>query len=505
MSVITPQPTSKAIKKTNYAGFRQSFQNIGAKITKRAIQSDNYVPGTSGLKIDFKAGTGEFRVLTSGAFIKVFIQAGIPTSLNLNDLWIDIDDDNKRYYAASVGANEIKAGEWVAVSEGKEWDDILDGASTKPADNADVTSDNLGGKYLVCTTSDNIQTKINAVNSAGGGTVLLDNGTHTPGGNITLYSNVYLIGRNSESCIIDFENAAYGIRAVGSNNYSTGTLSVSNGSVTVTGSGTTWTAAMIGRSILLAGLWYPITAVGSTTSLTIGLNFADEDLSGENYVIATTIDDIKIETLTVKRSTTSAIKFQYANEFFLSDDNVQASALGIDVDDSSNFHINEGNLISNASGINITNGHFFILKGTGSIITTVGVGFNLNNCSNAALSGIFPIASATNGFSLTDCKQMAFFGCTARKNGAKGFELISGNDSIMMTSCGGTSNASDGIKLTATSDNCVITAGPFKSNGGYGINIAAATCDNNSIRNNIYLSNTSGDYNDSGTGTKTDA
>ena len=44
-----------------------------------------------------------------------FAQASIPTALTAGDLWCDTDDGNKLYRAAAAGANEIKAGEWVAV------------------------------------------------------------------------------------------------------------------------------------------------------------------------------------------------------------------------------------------------------------------------------------------------------------------------------------------------------------------------------------------------------
>lgn len=53
-----------------------------------------------------------------------FAQAGIPTSLAIGDLWMDTDDSNKLYRAASVGANEILAGEWVAVPDGYKLDKV---------------------------------------------------------------------------------------------------------------------------------------------------------------------------------------------------------------------------------------------------------------------------------------------------------------------------------------------------------------------------------------------
>ena len=62
---------------------------------------------------------------TADGKIKTFYQAGIPTSEGLGDLWIDTDDNNKTYRAAIKGANEIKAGEWVRVTDESALDNFL--------------------------------------------------------------------------------------------------------------------------------------------------------------------------------------------------------------------------------------------------------------------------------------------------------------------------------------------------------------------------------------------
>lgn len=142
MAIITPQPEPQTVEEqptrlTSFAEIRQAFQNIGIKITKRAIQSDNYVAATSGFIIR-QNGTAEFVTLASGSFIKTFAQDAIPTSINIGDLWVDTNDNNKVYRAAVAGATTIGAGAWVEVGEDIEWADLLDGSSTKPADNATV-------------------------------------------------------------------------------------------------------------------------------------------------------------------------------------------------------------------------------------------------------------------------------------------------------------------------------------------------------------------------------
>ena len=48
-----------------------------------------------------------------------FKQASVPTSKNIGDIWYDTDDNNIMYFADSIGANEVTAGEWVQVKQEK--------------------------------------------------------------------------------------------------------------------------------------------------------------------------------------------------------------------------------------------------------------------------------------------------------------------------------------------------------------------------------------------------
>lgn len=48
---------------------------------------------------------------------KTFIQDDAPTSTAIGDLWVDSNDSNKMYRAASVGADQIASGEWVLVRD----------------------------------------------------------------------------------------------------------------------------------------------------------------------------------------------------------------------------------------------------------------------------------------------------------------------------------------------------------------------------------------------------
>lgn len=69
--------------------------------------------------------------------------------------------------------------------------------------------------------------------------------------------------------------------------YNTGTISVTQDSPTITGSGTTWTSAMVGRQIFISNKSpiYTILAVGGPTTLTIDADYPGLNASGLSYSI----------------------------------------------------------------------------------------------------------------------------------------------------------------------------------------------------------------------------
>lgn len=95
---------------------------------------------------------------------------------------------------------------------------------------------------------------------------------------------------NGTLLLVDDSN--YILKYRGSTNaaYTTGTISVTNGSATVTGSGTSWnttTNAEVGEYIQLPDTkWYRITAIASNTSLTIEVAYYGSTASGQSYVIS---------------------------------------------------------------------------------------------------------------------------------------------------------------------------------------------------------------------------
>lgn len=356
----------------------------------------------------------------------------------------------------------------------------------------------LGGALITVSSVGDIQDAIDAVNVLGGGVVSLVTKTYTATSSFTIPSNVTL---NGNGATIDFGNGAYQFLIQGANAYTTGTLAVNYASGSVTGTGTVWTAAMVGRSILIGDYWYEITARASDTAITISPVFMAPNVTGETYVIATTVNDTEISNIILQNVSGTLLKFQYVNNFIMSSLTVTDGAQGIDGDDSSSVQWLDGIIDDCVAGLTFDNVPFCTLNNYGVTNITGGTGIALNKVTNTSM-GIASIQAVTGvGLKFTNCSNLGFINFSIIKCSSHGIELVSGNSSIdlisgYINSCGG-----DGIKLTATSDSINLSSISSLSNTGYGINIANANCDKNILVEVITASNTAGALNDLGTGT----
>jgi hypothetical protein len=95
---------------------------------------------------------------------------------------------------------------------------------------------------------------------------------------------------NGTLLLVDKQNRIKKYRGSTNANYSTGTISVTNNSATVTGSSTVWnttTNAETGEYIQLPdSKWYKIVSISSDTSLTIETAYRGSTASGQSYVIS---------------------------------------------------------------------------------------------------------------------------------------------------------------------------------------------------------------------------
>ncbi len=359
----------------------------------------------------------------------------------------------------------------------------------------------LGGISTSIGTGDDIQTALDKLFDEGGGTLYLESGTYNLTDNIDIPSGVALIGASFDNTILDFGGGAYSVRMHGSNVYETGTASVSSGSTSVTGVGTAWTTAMIGQFIWIGSQAFTITNVTSGTALTISFAYPDSSVSGGTYSIATPCQTGIIKNLTIQNTSSNALSVQYGFTNNIELVNCYQANKGIYAKRAFALYAINTTIAGNAYGVDYNDCYSFTFSTSVVEGNYTGYGISMTNCGDGGLMNTGIYANTGNGISLTGCSDIDFYGFTTAGNGGKGIEFISGTNNIHISSFSCQSNTSDGIKLTATSDGNIISSGAILSNGGYGINIAASTCDTNTILAPYFASNSSGEVNDSGTGT----
>lgn len=360
----------------------------------------------------------------------------------------------------------------------------------------------LGGTLETISDITLLQTAINTVSAAGGGTVSFVPNTYTPALNtvFTVPSGVTVDGNGST---IDFGGGAGQFLIQGTNAYSTGTITATFGSVNVVGVGTTWTAGMVGQSILIGDYWYTIASRTDNTHIALSSNFIGTNLAGDTYVIATTVDGVKIQNLTLQNASGTLLRFRYCNGFTTSGCNFFNANQGIDGDDTGSYFINSNsNVDTCVIGITLDNCPFATIDLIGIFNISSGTALDLTRVSNTAI-GTFSIQNVTGvAMKFTNCYDIGVINYAFIQQTSHGIEFASGNRDINVSegyidTCGG-----DGIKLTATSDTIQIFGNSILNTTGYGINIAAASCDNNEVGLNTFTNNTAGKINDSGTGTQ---
>lgn len=355
------------------------------------------------------------------------------------------------------------------------------------------------GKNATVGNGENIQVAIDTMFKSGGGTVYILPGTYVLQKDINVPSGVFLEGVNRDNTIIDC-NLSFKINMSGEVTYLTGTISITNGTTTVTGVGTTWTSDLIGNEIFLDGYYYPILSITSTTELEISYSYDGTTLSGENYLIASLVRNPKLRNLTVHNATDTAIQIHYVFEPIIDDLQVYGSGIGIDFAYCAYPRYLSANY---ENGVNTSMSHTagFKIDWSSFDYSFTGAGLVLDSCQDATIFDSGIVHNITNGIEFTNCKNIKIFATSLSNNGTNGVEFITGNSDIQFIGVSVKENLNDGIRLTDSTDRISISTSSIVDNTSYGINIISTTCDNNNITTISFNNNTLGNVNDNGTNT----
>lgn len=347
--------------------------------------------------------------------------------------------------------------------------------------------------------TDDLQSMVTKATQNGGGILNLDPvATYLMSGDWYLEDNITIEGNGST---IDFQGEDFGIKIIGSDEYTTGTIAVNYGATAVTGTGTTWDELMVGQSMLIGDYWYEIESVESTTALTLAWDYIGLNVTGETYVIATPVSTVKINNINLQNSAGTLVEFQYVDALEINDTYLYDAALGFSGDDSANFAFQVCTVDSCTAGFTLNNVSYCVLHNFGLLNILNGIGADITKMNNSAIS----VHSLQNingvGMKFTDCSNDGMVNYSIIKTASHGIEFVSGNSDFSVESGYNDSCGGDGIKITTSSDRIGLGTTSILNCTGYGINIANANCRKTTLSGIHTSNNTAGAISDSGTGT----
>lgn len=365
-----------------------------------------------------------------------------------------------------------------------------------------------------------IQRAVDKAENQGGGTVFIRNGTYIEEDDITLPDNISLVGESFGGVNIVFAGA-FSIKATGLGLYTTGTVSTTKNSTTVTGSGTTWLSNLTDdHSIVINSAIYGIASVDSDTEITLESPYSAISDTGLAYRSAIYRQRIQLNNLVVISLAAEAINFELVTVALIERCIVSqtAGASGVLINNSAQIVCEiliidscvVGLTISNSESIdgdkvlisNCSSDGFQFINAVGGIFTSMlsdangGRGglvenslIDFSHCSNNN--------NVSDGLELLDSTSLTVFASGYSENGGSGIKL-DGTDKTNLSNLFCDDNAEDGIELVDSDDNIMI-GNTCSNNTDNGVSLDA-TSDDNFITSNVFDANGT-DIDDNGTNT----
>ena len=305
---------------------------------------------------------------------------------------------------------------------------------------------------VVATDGSGAFTSIAAAFASGAVTVFVRRGLYVETSDIIMPENGTLVGETVSSVGIAFVGAK-GIRIDGSGGVkqTAGTISITNGTTTVTGVGTSFTSLVAGSSISLGNTFYDVLSVQSDTQLTLLAPYRGQTLTNNTYIAQKIKTAVFLSNFIVRGSSTTAIYVRAVKSCVFHYVGVVANAAGVELIDAIANGFTFCNISYNSSfGLRIDNSRTVSIA-TANIYNTNGVGLDIcNNSGDISISNT--MVSQNNGIGLL---------------------IRDGSDKIMLNGSTVNYNTSDGISVSgAESHGIIIDSTVCSFNGDNGIDVS---------------------------------
>ena len=356
-----------------------------------------------------------------------------------------------------------------------------------------------------------IQNAIDTLNAEGGGEVRLSAGTHFATTDIDVKSNVTLVGAGVGVTVIDFNGGSLEVRLLGDSRTVTGTATATEGSKTVTTTGS-FGAAVAGDSFYVTdadmGFYAEIASVESTTSLTLVEVWSMPTVATTSYDIFLLVKNSGVKNMTIKRSSSfnGGLRVWFVTncvfENLVVSNNTSIPVItGIDIEgvfDSEFRNVESSyNRLAGFRAAIVKRTSFYNCSAKGN--NSDGFNFYNTDANECSLYSCVADGNGGDGYESTGDK-IRFVSCRANGNDANGFKLTTGglSSNSSLWGCQAVDNGSDGIEVDR--DFCVIQDCYLAENDAYGINVTS-NADNTKIQNCRFSNNATAPILDGGTNT----
>lgn len=361
-----------------------------------------------------------------------------------------------------------------------------------------------------------IQKALDGLKEAGGGVLRLLAGTHLPLTDLSVSSDITILGEGIESTIIDFNGNASNINFLGTLRTSAGTITVTEGSATIAGVSTTFTNYSVDDLIFLTpndlNFQAKITAIASDTSMTIEDAWPMPTISGSSsYIVFDAVRNSGIKNLSIKNSanTTASLQIRRVSNFI-----------------GENVFVYKNTVSRGISIIDIIDSEFRNIESSYNGTSTSDDGFGIGSSKRTSFYNCSAIGNGYAGFNLFSGgsnEENTFYSCLAEGNtqygflnnsGASGNSFISckasGNDDsgfaiyasrAFLLNCYSLDNGDAGIELNGSPTDVMILNCRLVDNDAYGIDLVGGLANRTNIIAPFFSGNTSGTLRDNGINT----
>jgi len=345
---------------------------------------------------------------------------------------------------------------------------------------------------------------IKFIEKKGGGTVFVKNGTYVLREDVILPSGINLIGESIGGVVISFAANNASVKVLGTDKYSTGTVSVTKGSNIVTGASTVWlTNLTLDHQLKIGKYVYSIKSIDTDTQVTLTSKVFDTTDSGLAYFSAKFKKNIQIQNIIIAAPLVNGLIMDHVDGFFVQNVIVSSAitSVGFDLDVLSRGGFNfvtadacggTGYTLDSLTQVNFS---FLVSTNNGNS------GIAVTSCDHLGFEYPTLNNNASTGFLGTSLNRIAIRTGDVTGNGNHGLEFVSDCNYNQIYTGAYENNGADGLKFTATCDNNVVIGALSTGNTGKGMHIAANTCDNNIVSSSQLAGNTGASFTDSGTGT----